>query len=46
QAIRCTCGKNHDLGKPLSRKPITASKNELKSNSRSRSAKLRTFIFR
>ena len=45
-AIRCTCGKNHDLGKPLSRKPITASKNELKSNSRSRSAKLRTFIFR
>jgi len=45
-AIRCTCGKNHALGKPLSRKPITASKDELKKNSRSRSAKLRTFIFK
>jgi len=44
-AIRCTCGKNHQLGKPLSRKPITASKDELRKNSRSRSAKLRTFLF-
>ena len=46
QAMRCTCGKNHALGKPLSRKPITASKVELKSNPRSRSAKLRSFRFR
>jgi len=45
QAIRCTCGKNHALGKALSRKPVTASKNELKRNPRSRSAKLRSFRF-
>lgn len=45
QAMRCTCGKNHDLGKALSRKPITASKEELKINPRSRSAKLRSFRF-
>lgn len=45
-AIRCTCGKNHALGKVLTRKPITASKEELKSNPRSRSAKLRSFRFK
>lgn len=45
-AIRCTCGKNHALGKVLTRKPITASKAELKSNPRSRSAKLRSFRFK
>ena len=45
-AMRCTCGNNHELGKPLVRKPITASKEELKQNPRSRSAKLRTFIFK
>ena len=46
QAIRCTCGKNHALGKALVRKPITASKHELKINPRSRSAKLRSFRFK
>lgn len=46
QAMRCTCGKNHELGKMLVRKPITATKAELKINARSRSAKLRTFIFK
>lgn len=46
QAMRCVCGKNHDLGKALSRKPITASKEELKINPRSRSAKLRSFRFK
>jgi len=46
QAMRCTCGKNHDIGKALSRKPIVASKNELKLNPRSRSAKLRSFKFK
>ena len=46
QAMRCTCGKNHQLGKMLVRKPITATKEELKINTRSRSAKLRTFIFK
>lgn len=45
-APRCTCGKNHALGKPLSRKPVTASKEELKVNPRSRSAKLRSFRFK
>jgi len=45
QAMRCTCGKNHDIGKALSRKPVTASKEELKLNPRSRSAKLRSFKF-
>ncbi len=45
QAMRCTCGKNHALGKALSRKPVTASKEELKKNPRSRSAKLRSFRF-
>lgn len=45
-AIRCTCGKNHALGKPLFRKPITATKEELKGNPRSRSAKLRSFLFK
>ena len=45
QAMRCTCGKNHALGKELSRKPVTASKEELKLNPRSRSAKLRSFRF-
>ncbi|RRS32510.1 MAG: 16S rRNA methyltransferase [Epsilonproteobacteria bacterium (ex Lamellibrachia satsuma)] len=46
QAMRCTCGKNHALGKTLSRKPIPASKEELKMNPRSRSAKLRSFRFK
>jgi len=46
EAMRCTCGKNHQLGKMLVRKPITATKEELKINARSRSAKLRTFIFK
>ena len=46
QAMRCTCGKSHQLGKMLVRKPITATKAELKINARSRSAKLRTFIFK
>jgi 16S rRNA (cytosine1402-N4)-methyltransferase len=45
-AIRCTCGKGHALGKALSRKPVTASKEELKINPRSRSAKLRSFRFK
>jgi len=46
QAIRCTCGKTHALGKLLVRKPVTASKEELKYNPRSRSAKLRSFRFK
>jgi 16S rRNA (cytosine1402-N4)-methyltransferase len=46
QAMRCTCKKNNDIGKMISRKPITASKEELKINPRSRSAKLRSFRFK
>jgi len=45
QAMRCTCGKNHAIGKALVKKPITATKEELKFNPRSRSAKLRSFKF-
>ena len=45
-AMRCTCGKNHELGKALSSKPVTATKEELKLNPRSRSAKLRSFRFK
>ena len=45
QAMRCTCGKNHALGKTFSSKPVTATKEELKVNPRSRSAKLRSFRF-
>lgn len=46
QAMRCTCGKNHALGKAFSSKPVTAGKAELKVNPRSRSAKLRSFRFK
>ena len=46
QAMRCTCGKNHALGKAFSSKPVTATKEELKINPRSRSAKLRSFRFK
>ncbi len=43
EAMRCTCGNNHALGKVISKKPIMAQADELKSNPRSRSAKLRLF---
>lgn len=42
-ALKCECGNNHNLGYMLTKKPITASKNELQENSRSSSAKLRVF---
>lgn len=45
RAMRCTCGNNHAIGKIITKKPITASQEELKVNPRSRSAKLRTFKF-
>jgi len=46
QAIRCTCGRDHALGKSLHRKPIVAGKDEIRENPRSRSAKLRSFRFK
>ena len=45
QAMRCSCSKDNDIGKTVKKKPITASKEELKTNPRSRSAKLRSFRF-
>ncbi len=43
EALRCTCGNNHALGKVLTKKPITATQEEISHNPRSRSAKLRVF---
>jgi 16S rRNA (cytosine1402-N4)-methyltransferase len=43
EAHRCTCGANNALGKIVTKKPITADKEELACNPRSRSAKLRVF---
>ena len=45
EIMRCECGNNHQKGKIITKKPITASKKELKENNRSRSAKLRVFEF-
>jgi 16S rRNA (cytosine1402-N4)-methyltransferase len=42
-AMRCTCGKNHAIGKVITKKPLCAQEDELRANSRSRSAKLRIF---
>ncbi len=44
--MRCICGNSNNLGIELSKKPIVASKDELKVNPRSRSAKLRVFKFK
>ena len=45
EAFRCTCGNNHDIGRILTKKPLVASKEEIRANVRSRSAKLRGFCF-
>jgi 16S rRNA (cytosine1402-N4)-methyltransferase len=45
-AMRCTCGNNHSIGKIITKKPLTAQDDELRANSRSRSAKLRIFEIR
>lgn len=41
--LRCECGGNHARGKILTKKPLTASNDELRANPRARSAKLRAF---
>ena len=46
EALRCTCGNNHQKGKILTKKPITPKEEEIKQNPRSRSAKLRIFSFK
>lgn len=43
EAMRCTCGNDHALGKVVTKKPVTAQPDEIKANARSRSAKLRIF---
>ncbi|MBE3022200.1 16S rRNA (cytosine(1402)-N(4))-methyltransferase RsmH [Campylobacter sp. 7477a] len=45
-AIRCECGGNHALGKILTKKAITPSKEEIAVNSRSSCAKMRVFEFK
>lgn len=45
EAFRCECGGDHALGRVLNRKPIVAAAEEVRANSRSRSAKLRCFKF-
>ena len=44
--MRCVCGNNNNIGKEIHRKPVIATKDELKINPRSRSAKLRVFKFK
>ena len=45
EAIRCECGSNNQKGIILTKKPITATNEEIKNNPRARSAKLRGFMF-
>jgi 16S rRNA (cytosine1402-N4)-methyltransferase len=40
---RCVCDNNHSIGQILTKKPITPTESEIKSNKRSRSSKLRFF---
>jgi 16S rRNA (cytosine1402-N4)-methyltransferase len=44
-ALKCTCSRDNSRGKVIYKKPIIATQKELKENPRSRSAKLRSFIF-
>ena len=46
KAYKCTCDNNHDKGKILSKKPIQATLDEIKENSRSSCAKMRLFHFK
>ncbi|WP_200762188.1 16S rRNA (cytosine(1402)-N(4))-methyltransferase RsmH [Nitrosophilus alvini] len=46
ESLRCECGKDNALGEILTKKPITATKEEIRANPRSRSAKMRVFRFR
>lgn len=45
-SLKCTCGNCHQQGLLLTKKPRVASKEEIKNNPRSRSAKLRAFLFK
>jgi 16S rRNA (cytosine1402-N4)-methyltransferase len=46
EAIKCECGGNNEIGEIITKKPIVASKDEVKQNPRARSAKLRGFKFK
>ncbi len=43
EVYRCECGGDNAIGKIITKKPITPTKDEIKNNPRSRSAKLRVF---
>jgi len=43
EIMRCECGNDNAIGKVLTKKPLVADKEELKENTRSRSAKMRNF---
>ncbi len=45
-AYKCSCGNDNNLGIELTKKPIIATKDEIATNPRSRSAKLRVFKFK
>ncbi len=42
---RCECGNNHQKGKIITKKPIVPTNDEIKTNPRSRSSKMRVFKF-
>jgi len=46
ESFKCECGGNNSIGKILTKKPIIATNKEVKINPRSRSAKLRGFLFK
>lgn len=46
RALRCECGKNHALGRIISKKPITPSAAAIKENPRASCAKMRVFEFK
>jgi 16S rRNA (cytosine1402-N4)-methyltransferase len=43
EAFKCNCGNNHQIGKVITKKPLSAQNDEISKNRRSRSAKLRVF---
>ena len=45
EVMKCVCGNHHKRGKNFYKKPLSATKEEIKNNPRSRSAKLRVFEF-
>ena len=46
EAMKCECGGDNALGQILTKKPITATKEEIAQNPRARSAKMRLFQFK